>query len=129
MPPAEEAIDEREQLAEKVTYGGNPEHKRNPGDFGLQPPSIPRQGKSLCDDTEILSRHGAESLLREGIRRGLVSVQERNGWPQNVWAVTANFVALEAMLENAQTGTYHGYPMLPSDPLVEKVLERWSKPQ
>ena len=129
MPPAEEAVNELEQLAEKATYGGNPGHKRNPGDFGLQPPSIPRQGKSLCDDAEILTRREAESLLREGIRRGLVSVQERNGWPQYVWAVTANFVAVEAMLENAQTGTYHGYPMLPSDPLAEKVLEQWGKPQ
>lgn len=34
-------------LSRKATYGGNPEHKRNPGDFGLSPPALPRQGKSL----------------------------------------------------------------------------------
>jgi len=34
-------------LAQKVKYGGNPEHKKNPGDFGLSPPSDPRPGKSL----------------------------------------------------------------------------------
>ena len=26
-------------LAQRVRYGGNPEHKRNPGDFGLTPPA------------------------------------------------------------------------------------------
>ena len=28
----------RERLNQRVVYGGNPEHKRNPGDFGLSPP-------------------------------------------------------------------------------------------
>jgi len=32
-----------EMLVPRVSYGGNPEHKRNPGDFGLTPPSQPRQ--------------------------------------------------------------------------------------
>ncbi|CAB3647599.1 hypothetical protein [Achromobacter pestifer] len=111
--------------ASKVAYGGNPEHKRNPGDFGLQPPAQPRQGKSLCDHAELFRRSEAVALLRTAFRRGLVSIQERNGWPQNVWAVAANGVPLEAMLENAETGTYHGYPMLPSDPLIGDVLARW----
>lgn len=35
------------KLASQVKYGGNPEHKRNPGNFGLTPPSGPRPGKSL----------------------------------------------------------------------------------
>jgi len=37
------------ELAQRVNYGGNPEHKKNPGDFGLTPPADPRPGKSLCD--------------------------------------------------------------------------------
>ena len=28
-------------LSERVSYGGNPEHKKNPGDFGLTPPASP----------------------------------------------------------------------------------------
>lgn len=114
------------ELAEQVSYGGNPEHKRDPGDFGLDPPSQPRQGKTLCDEAQIFNRARAKGLLREGIRRGLISVQERNGWPQNVWAVAENGVPLEAMLENQQTGAYHGYPMLSDDPLREEVLDRWN---
>lgn len=48
-------------------------------------------------------------LLREGLRRGVFSPQERNGWPQNVWAVTEKGEPLEAQRET--DGVYHGYPM------------------
>lgn len=57
---------------------------------------------------------------------GLVSVQVRNGWPQNAWAVAKNGLALEGMLENSETGAYHGYPMLAIDPLIDDVLARWA---
>ena len=72
-------------LLENVRYGGNPEHKRNPGDFGLKPPSAPRPGKTLCDEVQIFSQTEALRLLREGLRRGMFSPQQHNGWPQNVW--------------------------------------------
>lgn len=70
----------------KADYGGNPEHKRNPGDFGLTPPSNPRPHKSLCDDAGILSRQEAKNLLLAGIKKGCVSQQKiaPAGWPQNV---------------------------------------------
>lgn len=113
-------------LASNASYGGNPQHKRNPGDFGLSPPSDPRQEKTLCDASLVLSRSEALRLLREGIGRGLVSQQLRSGWPQNVWAVTPQGLALEAMLENESTGAYHGYPMLEADPLREAILKAWS---
>jgi hypothetical protein len=115
------------RLAGNVTYGGNPEHKRNPGDFGLQPPSIPRKGKTLCDEVGIFTRKEALALIREGVKRGLVSIQERNGFPQNIWAVAPNGRPIEAMLENPQKGTYHGYPLQTVDVLGEEVLERWEK--
>ncbi len=108
-----------------VRYGGNPEHKRNPGDFGLTPPSSPRPDKTLCDLAGILKREQAIKLLREGIRRGLVSEQVRNGFPQNIWAVTDSGIALEAQLENPGNGTYHGYPIPEADAFREKVIEKW----
>lgn len=114
------------ELAERVRYGGNPEHKRAPGDFGLAPPSLPRQGKTLCDDARILQRLAAIALLKEGLERGLISVQARNGWPQNVWAVTADGCPLEA--EREGDGVYHGYPMPEADPSREAVLARWNRP-
>lgn len=113
------------QLADRIRYGGHPAHKRNPGDFGLKPPSGPRQGKTLCDGVEIFSRASAEGLLKAGMRRGLVSVQRRNEWPQNIWAVSENGSPLEAQLDNQESGQYHGYPIQFGDPLWLLILERW----
>lgn len=116
------------QLARRVDYGGNPEHKIDPGDFGLTPPSLPRPDKSKCDWAGILRRAEALRLLRAGIQWGLVSEQWRGGYPQNVWSVTDDGYPLEAQLENAGTGAYHGYPMPETDPFRDTVLQRWSTP-
>lgn len=114
-------------LARRVSYGGNPEHKRNPGDFGLTPPAYPRSDKSLCDDVGIFQRQVALGLLREGISRGMFSVQRVNDFPQNIWAVTDDGQALEAQLENQVQGIYHGYPMPEADPLRALILEQWAQ--
>jgi hypothetical protein len=114
-------------LSRQARYGGNPQHKRDPGDFGLSPPADPRPDKTLCDDAGVCRRAEAEALLREGLRRGLVSNQWREGWPQNVWAVAATGAALEAQLENPSVGTYHGYPMPAADPLRAEVLRIWKR--
>lgn len=115
------------RLIESIRYGGNPEHKRNPGDYGLTPPQQPRPDKTLCDDVNISSRSEAEKLLKAGVKNKLISAQERNGFPQNIWAVTDGGRPLEAQLENQNNGTYHGYPMTESDPLRDEVLARWKE--
>jgi len=123
------AIDaeERVRLAETVEYGGNPEHKRNPGDFGLTPPVDPRPDKTLCDKVEIFRRDEAQRLLRLGAKLGLVSERRVGAFPQNVWAVTESGVPLEAQLDNRETGRYHGYPIPETDPFREVVLEAWRR--
>ena len=123
LPIGQKSLD---ALAKKVRYGGNPEHKMNPGDFGLEPPSSPRTDSTLCDGAHIFERSKAVKLLRKGICRGLISVQERDGLPQNIWAVSENGIPLEAQLENQATATYHGYPMPPGDPLSREVVKRWN---
>lgn len=65
-------------LAKRVTYTGNPGHKVNPGNFGRTAPASPRADTSLCDSVGVLDSHTALRLLREGVRRGLVSEQVRN---------------------------------------------------
>lgn len=99
--------------------------RRIPGDFGLEPPSLPRPGKTLCDGVNIHTHTEALALLKKGIEKGLVSEQVRFDWPQNVWSVTNEVAPLEAQLEHA--GTYHGYPMPMNDAFREVVLERWTK--
>jgi hypothetical protein len=123
--PSAEDLNRLQQLAQVVAYGGNPEHKKNPGDFGLTPPSYPRRGKSLCDVAAIFTRAEARRLLQEGLRKGLVSDRHDGPWPKNIWAVTPQGVPLEAQLENPESGIYHGYPMPESDPLASEVKRRW----
>lgn len=122
---AQVRMEELSALANRARYGGNPEHKKNPGDFGLTPPSDPRQGKSLCDVAKIFKRDEAKRLLQAGLRNGLVSDRMAGGWPKNVWSVTDDGFAMEAQLENPDFGTYHGYPMPETDPLSLEVIRRW----
>jgi hypothetical protein len=112
-------------IAKQISYGGNPEHKKNPGDFGLTPPRNPRSGKSLCDVVGIFSRRCALNYLQSGLRRGLISERSNGEWPQNIWSVTKDGHPLEAQLENPATGAYHGYPMPQSDPLAAEVVKQW----
>lgn len=122
---AQARADELEGLAQRACYGGNPEHKKNPGDFGLTPPSDPRQGKSLCDAAKVFRRADAEALLKKGLKRGTVSDRMEDAWPKNVWSVTEDGIAMEAQLENSDLGSYHGYPMPETDPLSQEVIRRW----
>lgn len=112
-------------LASQAQYGGNPEHKRNPGDFNLTPPSSPRAAKSLCDTVGIFKRSEALNLLREGIKIGLVSDRFVDKWPKNVWSVTDDGIPLEAQLESPDRGAYHGYPMQKEDSFCEEVIKQW----
>lgn len=116
--------DKLDELQGKVRYGGNPEHKRNPGDYGLTPPSSPRADKMLCDGVSIFKRRKALSLLKKGIAQGAISVQIRNGFPQNIWSMTEDGIPLEAQLENSLKGTYHGYPVSPNDPFRFKIINK-----
>lgn len=119
---------QRVDLSERCSYGGNPVHKRNPGDYNLNPPINPRPAKTLCDGAEKVLKADAERLLEEGFAKGMVSEQKRmNGWPQNVWAVSVNGEAFEAQLENPAQGVYHGYPMPENDRFRAKVLEEWKR--
>lgn len=79
------------------------------------------------DPTPRILKAEAERLLAEGIKKGMVSIQQRNGWPQNVWAVSSTDMVLEAQLENQDQGVYHGYPLPRDDDFREKVLEEWRR--
>jgi hypothetical protein len=114
-------------LSTRVVYRGSPLHKINPGDFGLTPPSSPRPDKTLCDGVKVFKLDKAQGLLREGVERGLISVQERSGLPQNIWAVSDDGTPLEAQLDNQEQATYHGYPMQEADPLSREILRLWNK--
>jgi hypothetical protein len=123
--PSKDAL---KALAAKVRYGGKPDHKRNPGDFGLTPPALPRDDKSLCDSVKIFKRSEALKLLKKGVLRGLISEWDGvTGFPKNIWSMTEEGTPLEAQLENAGNGTYHGYPLEMNDDFRESVISKWNQ--
>lgn len=122
------SAEQLEALADLARYTGNPEHKNQPGDFGLTPPVEPCVDKSKCDLAGVSSRTHALTLLRAGVRRGLVSALRRGAFPHMIWAVDeASGQPFEARLEQEESGDYHGYPLLENDPFRDKVLEVWNR--
>jgi hypothetical protein len=116
---------ERTFLLQAAKYEGSPQHKRNPGDFGLTPPSSPRPDKTLCDEAGIYSSRRADELLRVAIERGVVSEAFTDGFPKQLWAYDGVNV-FEAMLGGSTRGSYHGYPIRKTDPFFEELLEAWN---
>lgn len=55
----------------------------------------------------------------------MISEKPRDGWPQNVWAVSEQGQPFEAQLENPTLGVYHGYPMPQDDDFRTIVIEEW----
>lgn len=117
---------ERLRLCEKVVYTGNPAHKRDPGDFGLNPPAAAKRNKTLCDNAEIFRKKRAQELLSNGVAEGLWDERTDQGFPKIVWCVEGELV-LEAQLENATKGEYHGYPLLDTDPYRQVVFARYQE--
>ncbi|MBI1292850.1 hypothetical protein GC173_16680 [bacterium] len=117
-----------DRWGKQVRYGGKPEHKRNPRDFNLNPPASPRPHKSCCDDAGDIDLRKATALLKAAFREGWISKNMRNGFPQNVWVVDSDTgIPFEAQLENAENGTYHGYPLTQKDPFRAVILRESRK--
>jgi len=114
---------QRQWLADRVSYQGSPFHKRYPADYGFPEPK-PRPDKTLCDSERKFLLQEAQDLLVAGVQRAMVSVQFRNGWPQNIWAVQ-NGLVFESQLQNQELGEYHGYPMLLDSAFAGVVLDEW----
>ena len=113
------------EMARQAQYKPSPYHKpRSSGpNFDLMP--RPRPDKTLCDTLAVKGPTDASCLLRAGFRRGMISVQEYGGWPQNVWAVDAEGVVYEGQLSNRGNGEYHGYPMKNDEHFVLHIQKEW----
>lgn len=126
-PCASMSDDERSMLANNAVYVGSALHKRMSGDYGFRPPVNPRPSKSLCDDLRMINKVEASQLLKDGIRKGLVSsVRSNESLPKYVWSVDQDRNVFEAKLG---TDGYHGYRL---DREQEKhmhdlVLTEWDK--
>ena len=83
--------------------------------------------KTLCDAKRPFLKAEAEHLLREGLKRGMISPTAGEAWPRHVWAVNEEEEVFEAQLENSEQGIYHGYPLPLDDDFRSVVLSEWQK--
>ena len=112
-----------DRLAGDGRYVGSAHHKREPMDYGFNPPVNPRTNRSVCGSVK---KAEAEALFREGVKRRMVSAFCKGGFPKYVWAVDPGDRAYEAVL--GSDGDYHGYVLSRDDPgQRDKVIEEWRK--
>jgi hypothetical protein len=96
-----------DEVANRVTYTGNPKHKTYPSPAG--PPAWRRSDAAKCDKYATEDWPELESALRQAIQARCVS-EFRGDFPFRAW-VWINNVLHEARLTNEATGNYHGFPI------------------
>ncbi len=116
--------DELDRMAKTARYNPSPYHKSDPSILGSP---IPRPDKTVCDGPAPVDCRDAAGLLKSGFVRGMISMQVRQGWPQNVWAVDDGRIVYEAQLSNSELGEYHGYPMKVDDDFTRLIRKEWEE--
>jgi hypothetical protein len=116
-----------QSLSAHISFEGSGKHKLKPRAFGLEP------GASDADDTycdghadfspEDVRR--VPELIRRGIRASLLDGRASQEDPLLFWTVDDNGWIYEFKLTNPGQGVYHGYPMLPTDPLAKTLIRRY----
>lgn len=95
-----------DDLADRVSYTGNPKHKTYPSPAG---PPAKRADAAKCDKYATADWPKLQCALRRAIRAQCVS-DFRGDFPFRAW-VWINGVLHEARLTNEATGDYHGFPI------------------
>lgn len=128
VPPNTLTQDELKDIEARARYGGIAYHKLHPGDYGFNPPTSPRPSKSVCDDLRPVLKKDAARLLREGIRKGMVSRPNLGQLPKYIWAVDGNGEVYEAKTDTERADPYHGYRLGDSERRMRaEVLSEWKK--
>lgn len=113
---------ELKRMFEVVRYEGSSKHKRNPHLFGLPAFRGLRADETFCDETAGVrpdQMGEAVELLQQAVTAGLVG-------REMLWAVAETGWIFEFQVTNADQASYHGYPVLPSDPMAEVVCKTFS---
>ncbi|HYD23819.1 MAG TPA: hypothetical protein VEB68_03415 [Croceibacterium sp.] len=119
----------REQLADRITYEGSGAHKADPYSWGIEPYRGRRRDRTYCDlhaRFKFKDRLRIQRLLRRGVIGGLISDHALKGDPSMLWTIDDNGWIYELRITNPGHAIYHGYPVLPSDPLARKIIARLS---
>ena len=119
--------DKLERMEGAARYRSSPYHKSRLSSSDPRIATRPRPDKTICDVPTLGDCRNAGDLLRAGFRRCMVSEQNRQGWPQNVWAVDDGGTVYEAQLSNSELGEYHGYPIKKDDGFASFIGEEWGR--
>lgn len=96
--------------------------------FNLQPFTGERGDATLCDSHAGLKPEEMKyirSWMARGIQAGLIGSQVEQGVPSLIWAVADTGWIFEARLTNAGQSVYHGYPVLPGNPVAQFIYDRF----
>lgn len=94
-----------EEVAERVTYVGSPEHKSHPSNAG--PPGL-RSDATPCEPKMTHDVDASTRALRNGIEKRCTSAIFEGGFPKYVWTWIDGGL-YEARHINGPQGTYKGY--------------------
>lgn len=119
---------DRDTIKGRVTYGGSAIHKLHPGNYGFEPPQNPRPSKSPCDLKRTVLLEEAETLLSDGIDRGMFSRPTESGLPKYIWSVDEDGEVYEAKAKSDQETVYHGYRLAEDERDMRKlILREWTR--
>lgn len=120
--------EERARLAGKVRYVGSPYHKHRLEDYDFVPPEVkPRPRSTLCNRHRRFPLKEAIRLTRRGISLGLFSRRFEGEFPRYVWSVEEGEKPAKVYEARIGWSGYHGYPLDPTDPMHEQILDEWGQ--
>lgn len=111
-------------LLQNLKYRGSSKHKLHPHLFDLEPFRGDRGDATLCDrdaDFRPEDLGTINGMIERGLRAGLV------GHSDVIWTIADNGWIYEARLTNVVQTEYHGYPVLPREPIAEIVYRRFAE--
>jgi len=121
------ALEAREGLIGRASYGAYSKHKFNPTAYKLIPYAGPDLERTYCDAHSNFGKDDFSripALLARGVMLGLWSEQATDCTPDLLWTIDDTGWIFEMRITNSGKSEYHGYPVLTGDAFARHVLIR-----
>lgn len=121
------ALEAREDLIGRASYGAYSKHKFNPTAYRLTPYAGSDVERTYCDAHSHFGKDDfarIPALLIRGVMLGLWSEQGSDGTPDLLWTIDDTGWIFELRITNSGQSQYHGYPVLTGDAFARHVLNR-----
>lgn len=117
------------KLRPVISYHGYAKHKANPHAYGLTGYSGRSGDRTLCDRHAHFLPNDMPTipvLLQRALSAGLVGHAWESIGPRMMWTVADSGWIFELKETNPVQADYHGYPLLPGDPMAKLVYDRFA---